>query len=683
LSVKRRKNALNTDGLLPLGLRNRNLRFGADNIRLFLYGCLVTIILSFFAIFPPSFVQYANNKSYDIMMRALPAPPPSQIPVLVGIDDQSLSEYGQWPWPRYLLARLVNKIGASGADGIALDMMFPEPDRTSLSVVCGEISREWGISFSDTQTAKQHFENDQVFADALQATPSVLGYQFKFDKKISTNDEILHPLKYTIREQIHKIRKCRLVVADSVVHSLPLLMNAAGASGFVNALTDSDGVLRRVPLLTRYHDRIYPSLSLASLIKAQGNDQVRIETGEDGLYVEWKDKRIPLDCSGFFLVRYRDKTEKFSYMSAGDILSGRTPAGAMSGKVAIIGVTASGMGDRHLSPLDTMIHGVEVHASILDNILTGDFIRRPTWAPGAELILMAGAGLFSSAALATGGALWCLFSTIIAGLATGTIFYWMFLTQGIFLSPILPMFTLLINFAVLNTVKYRFEERKVRQRSLELIMSQDVAILSMSSLVEARDTETGHHILRTQRYVQALARRMRRLAKYRKVLNGPVIELLYKSSPLHDIGKVGIPDSILNKAGSLTADEFEVMKTHTLIGGQTIQKSRELVGGKIEIPYFKYAYEVIISHHEKWDGSGYPYGLKGEAIPLPGRLMALADVYDALISKRVYKPAYSHESARLTILEGKGRHFDPDVVDAFVEEEETFKQIARELSDIG
>jgi response regulator RpfG family c-di-GMP phosphodiesterase len=123
------------------------------------------------------------------------------------------------------------------------------------------------------------------------------------------------------------------------------------------------------------------------------------------------------------------------------------------------------------------------------------------------------------------------------------------------------------------------------------------------------------------------------------------------------------------------------MKTHTVIGGQTIQKSEKMLGGKVDIPYLKYAYNVAISHHEKWDGSGYPYGLSGEAIPLSGRLMALADVYDALISKRVYKSAFSHQDAKEMILKVKGKHFDPDVVDAFLAEEEEFQRIARELSD--
>ena len=148
---------------------------------------------------------------------------------------------------------------------------------------------------------------------------------------------------------------------------------------------------------------------------------------------------------------------------------------------------------------------------------------------------------------------------------------------------------------------------------------------------------------------------------------------------MHDIGKVGIPDRILTKPEKLTEDEFEIMKTHTIIGGQAIQKSKVMIGGRIDIPYMRYAYDMATSHHERWAGNGYPYKLSGDGIPLAGRLMALADVYDALRSKRVYKPSFSHEETRNIILDGKGKHFDPDVVDAFIAEEESFQRICREL----
>jgi HD-GYP domain-containing protein (c-di-GMP phosphodiesterase class II) len=218
----------------------------------------------------------------------------------------------------------------------------------------------------------------------------------------------------------------------------------------------------------------------------------------------------------------------------------------------------------------------------------------------------------------------------------------------------------------------------IRERTAEIQRTQDVTILSLASLAETRDNETGAHILRTQRYVQALAVQLKVHARFRDQLDEETIELLFKSAPLHDIGKVGIPDAILLKPGKLTEDEFSIMKTHATLGSEAIQVAERELGGT---SFLRYAREIAETHHEKWDGSGYPNSLRGDAIPLSGRLMAVADVYDALISKRVYKPAFSHEQAKEIITEGRGGHFDPDVVDAFTAIETEFLEIAASHSD--
>ena len=224
-----------------------------------------------------------------------------------------------------------------------------------------------------------------------------------------------------------------------------------------------------------------------------------------------------------------------------------------------------------------------------------------------------------------------------------------------------------------------FLESEVRRRTEAMQAVQDVAILAMSSLAETRDNETGNHILRTQRYVKRLAQELRTHPKYSALLTDHYIELLYKSAPLHDIGKVGIPDQILLKPGKLTPEEFEVMKTHTTLGYEAIVRAEQTHGTSID--FLQPAKEIALSHQEKWDGSGYPQGLAGEAIPLSARLMALADVYDALISKRVYKSAMTHEEALDIIRQGRGSHFDPDVFDAFEQIEPDFRRIAREFAD--
>lgn len=218
----------------------------------------------------------------------------------------------------------------------------------------------------------------------------------------------------------------------------------------------------------------------------------------------------------------------------------------------------------------------------------------------------------------------------------------------------------------------------LRETEQDLYKTRDATIYAISSLAETRDNETGAHIVRTQKYVEALGRYLIEQGKYQEDLTPHSLELIGKSAPLHDIGKVGIPDAILLKPGKLTDDEFTVMKAHPLIGRQAIEKAEEQIGS---MPFLQYAKEISESHHEKWDGSGYPYGLIGQEIPLSGRLMALADVYDALITKRVYKPAFSHEKSRDIIIEGRASHFDPEIVDAFIAIEEEFITIAKNHRD--
>lgn len=212
----------------------------------------------------------------------------------------------------------------------------------------------------------------------------------------------------------------------------------------------------------------------------------------------------------------------------------------------------------------------------------------------------------------------------------------------------------------------------------ELARTRDVTILSLATLAETRDNETGAHILRTQHYVRILADHLRDHAQFKSELNDDTITLMFKSAPLHDIGKVGIPDAILLKPAKLTEDEFTIMKTHAQLGADALLVAKRELGTN---SFLRYAREIALTHHEKWDGSGYPQGLKATDIPISGRLMAVADVYDALISKRVYKPAFPHEKAAEILKDGAGTHFDPDVVDAFIACEAQFKDIARRYGD--
>jgi len=223
-------------------------------------------------------------------------------------------------------------------------------------------------------------------------------------------------------------------------------------------------------------------------------------------------------------------------------------------------------------------------------------------------------------------------------------------------------------------------EDQVKKRTLQLEALQDALIISMASLAETRDNETGHHIRRTQSYIYELAKNLKDHPKFSHELTPKNIELIYKTAPLHDIGKVGVPDRILLKPGRLDAEEFAEMKRHTIYGRDALDAAAKTLG--TEETFLRTAREIAYYHHEKWDGSGYPEGISGDTIPISARLMAIVDVYDALISRRPYKEPMTHEQAYNIIIEGRGSHFDPDAVDAFNEIRDHVAEIAEKFADL-
>ncbi|SDH19023.1 response regulator [Propionivibrio dicarboxylicus] len=234
-------------------------------------------------------------------------------------------------------------------------------------------------------------------------------------------------------------------------------------------------------------------------------------------------------------------------------------------------------------------------------------------------------------------------------------------------------------------------ESEIARRMSENLLIQELNIHALACLAEARDNETGLHIVRTQAYVDILARHLAEHRRFRAALEGNRLAMIVKAAPLHDIGKVGIPDSILLKPGRLTPEEFKVMQTHPEIGAAAIDKAIDQSRAAVDVSVaqqhvgaFDFLYlaaEISLSHHEKWDGSGYPAAKSGDDIPVSGRLMALADVFDALMSHRVYKAAMSLEETTRIIVEGRARHFDPDVVDAFLACRDAFATIAERFAD--
>ena len=647
--------------------------------RVLLYGILFSVLLFFLNLVKPTFFDFLTNRVYDTLLSTNTGQP-SPVPVIVDIDEKSLKQYGQWPWPRYRIAILLDKLRNLGALSIGLDILFAEEDRASIHSIRKELSRDFGVDFEFREVPQSLTDNDQRLAEALSRGPIVLGYQFLFDEGSDSENCLLHPIHVNKLGHEKAERVSPLFIhARSVSCNLKMFSQAAAGSGFFNVSPETDGILRRVPLIMEHKGKLYPNLALVTLMKALGINDVLLKTdrrGMDSLYLN--QTAIPLTSNGSLLIRFRGKGKTFEYISAADILSDRIPDGKIQGKIVFVGTSASGLKELKSTPFDPIFPGVEVHATVVDNILKKDFISRPKWAAGLEFLGVLVLGLISAFILASTGAGWSSLLLGVLGVGVWQASVWTFRSEGIFISPVLPLIVLVCNFSILTFFRFWQEEQRVKERTRELTMVQEATIESMSSLTETRDPDTGEHIRRTQNYIRLLAEYLKNQPGFRALLNDETIDLLCKSAPLHDIGKVGVSDRILLKPGKLTEQEFEEMKQHTIYGRDTILAAERKLGNT---SFLCVAREIVYTHHERWDGSGYPEGLKGEQIPVPGRLMALADSYDALTSKRVYKSQIPHEKAVEIIIEEKGSHFDPEVVDAFLEVKENFRQIALKYAD--
>lgn len=647
--------------------------------RLLLYGILFSVILFLVNVAKPTLTDFLHNRVYDAFLSGNTGQP-SHVPVIIDIDEKSLQQVGQWPWPRYRIAILLDKLRSLGALGIGLDMMFAEEDRTSIERIEKELSRDLGIEIGFKGIPHDFRNSDRKLAHSLSRGSVTLGYQFLFEEGLNSNNCLLHPLHLNRLGHVSEEDNLKTFIkASGVSCNLKTLAQAAGASGFFNVSPDSDGILRRAPLVVEHQGNFYPSLALATVMQSLGVKNILMKTDKNAGESLCAGKTvIPLSSKGSLLIRFRGKSKTFKYISAADILSDRVPKEKIDGKIVFIGTSASGMKELRSTPLDPIFPGVEVHATVVDNILKGDFLFRPKWATGLESLLALGLGLLSTLALTWTGAGWSSLLLGGMGVSVWQASVWIFRTESIFISPVLSLMVLVCNFSIMTFLKYWHEEQRVKERTHELAMVQEATIESLSSLTETRDPDTGGHIKRTQNYVTLLAGYLKGQPKFRAFLDDETINLLCKSAPLHDIGKVGVSDRILLKPGKLTEQEFEEMKKHTAYGRDAILAAEKKLGNT---SFLRFARDIAYTHHERWDGSGYPEGLKGNQIPISGRLMALADAYDAITSERVYKSQLPHEQAVQIIAEAKGLQFDPDVVDAFMEVNENFREIALKYAD--
>jgi adenylate cyclase len=361
------------------------------------------------------------------------------------------------------------------------------------------------------------------------------------------------------------------------------------------------------------------------------------------------------------------------------VLNNRLPAAAVRDNIVLVGTTALGTREVVATPLDTLFAGVEVQATIADNLLERSFIRRsPTGAVlDAELVLALGVAISMVVAFlgVTPGV--ALGAAAIGGFWATSV--WLLSTRGLFVSPLFPTVGIISALALMTFAKFTVERRRAETAGRQRVDAQRLMVQTLLSLTETRDAETGRHSRRTQMYARILAQELAAHPDYREYLTPERIDLLASLAPLHDIGKVGIPDHILNKPGALTQDEMAEMRKHPVLGREVLLKAEQQVGVHDDAT-LAMAKEIVYTHHERWDGTGYPQGLRGDGIPIPGRVMAIVDVYDAAVTRTLYRRTMSHDDTVKFIMAGKGTHFDPAVVDAFVKASSVIEHVSREES---
>lgn len=442
----------------------KRLRKGRAFILLF--GFVFSLLMVGLALQHPLFFRFLDNKLYDTILRNVHHTKISGTPVIVDIDEKSLAQYGQFPWPRHRMARLLEKIKELGAASVGLDIVFPEHDRTSLGAMQKELDDWRRVKLNLSNIPKDLLDNDEIFAQALANGPFVLGFFFNIGDQRNAHAQICDirvpqpavrwPAGWSEKD-ISRV----MFTSDTILCNIPVLNQAAGWAGYINSLPDIDGIIRRVPLLISWKGKLYPNLALATYLRAKGVQQYALDIGADSMTLILGEIKVPLDDHAQLLVNYRGPRNTFPYFSAADVLQDKLAPDALKDKIVFVGTSATGLKDLRATPLDQIYPGVEAHANIVDNIIQNDFMQQPPWFKGLEILSILAFGALSSLLLTWTSALWSLIPLLLCGFGLWRASIWG-MEQGMFISPLYSMLTLGLNFSLLTLVKFWREESEKR-----------------------------------------------------------------------------------------------------------------------------------------------------------------------------------------------------------------------------
>ncbi|MEF7616176.1 CHASE2 domain-containing protein [Aquincola sp. MAHUQ-54] len=651
--------------------RRRLTRREASLLGLFGLGVAAVVALASHAGLAP--VAAMDRAFLDALVRRTASGAPAQRTVVVDIDDVSLDAVGQWPWPRYRIASLLQRIAADRPAAIAIDILFPEPDRTSIETLRQAFQRDFGLSLDVRGVPAGLDDNDGYLGEVIGQAGAIGGSYLYFDHT-SRGGTLATGLQVTGRTDL-----LSPPAATGLMANTPPIAAATATTGFVNSWPDADGQLRRLPLVLAHGGSLHVHMALAAALRAMGETQVRVEPGPHGARLVAGTHRIPVARDGTALLRFDGPPARYPVVPAIQVLQGEAAPAAFEGKVVILGTSAVGLNDLQPTAVHPRFPGAQVQAAMVDNILSDRHLVVPDWGRSAVATACVLAAIATTAVFMAGGSV----ALFVAGSAATAVLVAApalagFALRGLVVSPAAPLAVVAILFVACFVTRFAIERRRAAAWQRQLENARQVTIESMAAVAETRDPETGAHIKRTQHYVRAIAEELRRSGHYTATLTQAFIDLLFMSAPLHDIGKVGVPDHILLKPGRLTPDEMAQMKRHAEYGRHIISNTAERIDGE---NFLTIAGEIAETHHEKWDGTGYPHGLAGQEIPLSGRIMAVADIYDALISRRCYKEPFTHAHSTDLMRAMRGTTFDPLVLDAFFRIEEEIQRIARQYQD--
>lgn len=414
-----------------------------------LFSILMAAGLSSLYLFLPNSYQTIDNSLRDLMFLYRGEIPPTGQVAIIDLDEKSLEELGQWPWERTIIAKILENATAAGAGIIGFDIVFAEEDRTSPDA----FAKRMGLNVADFPN------NDKLFAQVIAKTPTIMGYVMDIDDEGAQNFE--PPQIPAIFVERGLVGDSFVVQSKGVITNIPVLQDNAYSSGFFNNIPDESGMIRSVPMVMRYDGQIYPSLSFEMLRIITESNRVNIYYGDSGVDgVELNDIYIPTDRYGRLFVNFRGKARTFDYISAVDIYNNTVDPNRINGKLLLVGTSAAGLLDLRSIPFDNVFPGVEVHANVLDNILAGDFLARPSWAEAADILIILSIVILGGLIFTFLSAEWMVLAVFVGTYGLFELMYYFLFTEGIILNVLFPISTLVSTAAMSVLINYFFETRQ-------------------------------------------------------------------------------------------------------------------------------------------------------------------------------------------------------------------------------